>query len=417
MDGRGTRQRSRVRIGLAAGVTALSLVTAAQPVHADPPAERGTTASRGIDTTGLQESLDALTAGGAVGAVAQVSNGRSRWRSAAGVRRIGGAPARARDRVRIASITKTMVSTLVLQQVQRGRWTLDTRVGSVLPHLLPGHGDVTVRQLLSHRSGLPDVLAALVADTTTVPELLEVIGRHYTDRRLVRAALTQPWAFPPGTDFLYSNTGYVVLGMMLRKATGRSVASLLERRVFRPAGMRHSAFDRRPGIGGPHLTEYALYGRPYALTGFDPTMFSSAGAVVSTVGDVDRFFDALLRGRLLSRRLVRTMATPVTQSPQVYGLGIYSVTDPCPAPDGSTRTLLGHDGASFGTVSMSFSSRNARRQVTVSYTGRQLVEGAPAAPVNDFLLAGLLATCPTPAAADAAPRLRTPQLDRLLLRR
>ena len=65
------------------------------------------------------------------------------------VRGIGGAAARPRDRFRVASITKTMVATLVLQQVQRGRWPLDTRVDRVLPHLLPGRGDVTVRQLLS----------------------------------------------------------------------------------------------------------------------------------------------------------------------------------------------------------------------------------------------------------------------------
>lgn len=410
MGGRG--RLSRARVGIAAVATALALVAAAQPVQA----VQEPRLVRGIDTTGLQESLDAMTAAGAVGAVAEVSSARHTWRSASGIRRIGGAAARPRDRFRAASITKTMVATLVLQQVQRGRWTLDTRVDRVLPHVLPGHGDVTIRQLLSHRSGLPDYLVPLVEDAKTAPALLDVIGRHRTDRELVRAALTLPWLSESGTGFSYSNSNYVVLGMMLRKATGRSIARLLDRRVFRPARMHHSSFARSPGIRGPHLTEYATFAQPLALTRFDPTLFSSAGAVVSTVDDVDRFFDALLGGRLLSRRLVRTMATPLTPEPLPYGLGIYSVTDPCPAPDGSTQTLLGHDGASFGTLSISLSSPDTRRQVTVAFTGRNFLD-ASAVPIDRFLEAGLLATCATPPAAERGQTLRGPRLDRRVLDR
>jgi D-alanyl-D-alanine carboxypeptidase len=180
--------------------------------------------------------------------------------------------------------------------------------------------------------------------------------------------------------------------------------------------MHHSSFAWRPGIRGRHLTEYAVFERPYALTGFDPTLFSTAGAVVSTVDDVDRFFDALLGGRLLARRLVRTMATPLTGSPLPYGLGIYSLSDPCPAADGSTRTLLGHDGASLGTLSISLSSPDARRQVTVAYTGRGYPPAATVS-LDDFLVAGLLATCTTSPAADAPPALRAPRLDRRVLDR
>jgi D-alanyl-D-alanine carboxypeptidase len=334
-----------------------------------------------------------------VGAVAQVMGPGSTWSSASGVRRLSGRQpvARAGDRVRIASVTKSMVATLALQEVERGRWTLSTRVRDVLPGLLPGHGNVTLAQLLSHRSGLPDYLAALVADAETTQDVVDELSTRRTDRELVRLALTLPWGFEPGASFGYSNTNYVVVGLMLARANHRSVGSLLERRVFRPARMTGSSFPRTARVRGPHLSEYAIFEDSYtSLASFEPSVFSSAGAVVSTARDVNRFYAALSSGRLLRPGLVRQMRQPRSTDPLAYGLGLYSLPDPCPTAEGRQQLVYGHDGASFGTFTLSLSSPDGRRQVTVAMTGRNFnVLGADPA-LGEFAYLGLLATCPTP---------------------
>ncbi len=402
-----TPLRALGRITLALGL-GLGLVAPASAAWAkSEPAPTGLhSAAPRLDTAGLQTALDDLTAGYGVGAVAQVVGQGERWSSASGVRRLSGRQPAARptDRVRVASVTKSMVATLALQEVERGRWKLTTRVDDVLPGLLPGHGDVTLEQLLSHRSGLPDYLVALLSGATSEAAFLDVLSTPYTDRQLVRAALTLPWSFPSGSDFGYSNTNFVVVGLMLARQNHRSVRTLLERRVFTPARMHDSAFPRSPRIRGAHLTEYMILGQPYSLAGFEPSIFSSAGAVVSTARDVNRFYAALLSGRLLRPALVRTMLTARTDEPLAYGLGVFAVPDPCPATDGQERLLYGHDGASFGTLTLALSSPDGRRQVTVAVTGRNWDPEATPLPIGQFAYAALTATCPDAPGAQTQQR-------------
>jgi D-alanyl-D-alanine carboxypeptidase len=395
--------------------------TAAPVAHSRPtPANTGHPPADPPDAAALQAALDALTAGDGVGAVAQVVGPNGRWSGASGVRRLerGMPAARWFDRARIASVTKPMVATLALQEVARGRWTLDTTVDDVLPGLLPGRGDVTLAQLLSHTSGVPDYLDTLLATVATPQELIAAISRRYTDEELVAAALSVPWEFEPGTGFGYSNTGYVVVGMMLSEVNHASVARLLEKRVFRPAGMRHSRLLTRRGIPGPHLTEYAIFGAPYSLATAHPSLMSSAGAVAAPAGDVNRFFAALSAGRLLPKPLLETMRSPLSvppASPLPYGLGTFVLEDVCPGPGGPPRYLYGHDGGSFGTLTLSLSSLDGRRRFSVSVTGRNFDPAAPAPPIEEFAVAALVETCPTPVPLAAARRatLELPWLDGL----
>ena len=384
------------------------------------PATRPATPQRqvgpGLDREALQHDLGRVRGQGAVGVVGAVRGHHARWKGAAGVRSIDAARgARADDTFRVGSITKSMVATLALQQVQAERWSLHTTVGDVLPGLLPGHDDVTLEQLLAHRSGLPDYVSTLIAGVSTPEQLLSVVRRHYTDRQLVDAALTQSWSFAPGTDYSYSNTGYVVIGMMLERVTHHSIRHLLRARVFRPARMHHSSFPTHlPGFRRPHLTEYATFERPYNVDDTNPSVFSSAGAVVSTASDLDRFYRALFTGRLLRPDLVSTMATPRTleSGKPAYGLGIYRVGDPCPGPDGEQQYLYGHDGATFGTLSVTFTSADGQRQASIDYTGRnyQTVPPPTGKPANDFLVDAFSQTCPravpAPARKHSANQLR-----------
>lgn len=403
------------------GVAATLAVTAALPAQAGsatstarPASSAGAPAATGpgtayqptatdragrIDGPALRAALRRVTAAGAVGAVADVRAPGARWTGASGLAsRRTGQPAEAADATRIASITKPMVATLVMQEIQRGRWTLQTRVGDVWPGLLPGHGNVTLEQLLSHRSGAPDFLVAMLVGLT-VPQFVQAISTPRTDAELVAYANRLPWLFTPGTGFSYSNTNYVVLGMLLTKVTHRSVGALLQQRVFAPAGMKDTRFELGP-IRGAHLAEYALFepGALVPLPRFQGSVFGPAGAVVAPPADVDAFFRSLFTGRLLAPRLVREMERARTLAPGGYGLGLYSVPDPC-LPG---RNLVGHDGASFGTLSLALSSPDGRRQMTISYTGRDDTSQQLPAAAEAFAYAALTQACPSARSAAGA---------------
>lgn len=391
------------------GETALSLAVreaaeqaAVRPLAAADARGRDVPPPTGPDRRALDDAVRVLVDDGALAVTARVEAPGLRWARADGVREQGGrAKAHVTDRFRIGSITKPMIATLVLQEVERGTWTLGTRVEDVLPGLLPGHPDVTIEHLLSHRSGMPTgtdaLLVARMTDPSSVDEFVAVIGQDYTDADHVAAALATPWLFEPGTDWSYSNAGFVVLGMLLEQVTGTDLEHLLRQRVFRPAGMRHSDFPDEPQVRGPFLVESAYVGEEEGgwrgLGHFDPDVFGAAGAVTSTTADLLAFTDGLLTGRLLRPATVTQMTTPRSDVPIEYGLGVYRVPDPCAAPD-APAYLYGHDGASYGTLSVALSSPDGSRSLAVGITGRNL-SADPAAlyDVNELLVPMLLATC------------------------
>jgi D-alanyl-D-alanine carboxypeptidase len=351
----------------------------------------------------LDAAVDALVADGAIAVTARVEKGRKAWSGAAGTReREGRAPAKERDRFRVASNTKPMIAALVMQEVEKGTWTLDTPVEDVLPGVMPA--GVTIEQLLSHRSGAPTatdwILALRMADPTSIDEYFEVMGQEVTPADHIEALRSAPWVAEPGARYSYSNAGYVVLGMMLEEVTGRSVERLLQHRVFAPAGMWQSAYPDDPGARGPFLHESAYTGPEgqgwYDLDHWDPSLFDAAGAVTSTTEDLADFTEALVTGRLVDADTTADMLEPRTvgqaDAPE-YGLGVYRVPDPC-VPGG---WLYGHDGASFGTISINLTSPDGERQVSVGITGRDIVYPVLTdEPLYDptELLAGMMqATC------------------------
>ena len=155
------------------GAAALLSALVATQLWAAPAAVAAAPGSAVVEAPGpaaarLHARVNAVQAAGAIGVVATTSGPRIRWSGAAGVRSLDtGRRARARDTARVGSVTKTMVATLALQEVQRSRWTLSTTVDDVLPGLLPGHGSLTLEQLLSHRSGLPDYLPPIITGSST----------------------------------------------------------------------------------------------------------------------------------------------------------------------------------------------------------------------------------------------------------
>lgn len=242
----------------------------------------------------------------------------------------GSAPVPVDARFRIASITKTLVATVVLQLVAEGSLRLDAPVDAVLPD---APADVTVRQLLDHTSGLPDHgRTAGFSDG-----LLRDRDRVWTPTELLSLVADYDHDFPPGTDWSYSNTGYVLLGELVHAVTGRSWAAEVRARVLDPLGMRDtwtgSAEPARgtvlPGYGdgdGDGDEEDLETGGPWPSL---ETSEGAAGAVVSTATDLARFGAALFRGRLLPPELLREMVTPTRFGARNagYGLGV-EVTRP-----------------------------------------------------------------------------------------
>lgn len=330
-------------------------------------AQRQTPPGQATDTTRtLDAALAKMVSDGAVGAVARVDGRQVSWAGAAGVRnRETGAPAQRQDQFRAASNTKMMVATLALQEVQRRNWRLDQRVDEIIPGLFPGHRDVTIQQLLSHTGGVPNGSMELILGNLDVPDPTAI---NFTPQQQIDAVNAVPWTAPG--EYLYSNAGYVALGLLLEAENDRPIAQLMKERIWRTAGMRHTYLDTDPGLTGPALDEYLIAADGYQpLPDFQPNFFWVSGNVVTTTKDLNAFTRALLSGHLVRRSLVNEMLAPVLEQGRGYGLGVYTIPDPCPAP-GALPYFVGHDGATFGTLSIAFSSADGRRQISLAGTGR-----------------------------------------------
>ena len=342
----------------------------------DPNAFDAQGAERARSWASVQAGMDEMIDDGAVGAVARIDTPKGAREWSAGDRRMWSSlPANPEGAFRVASNTKMMVATLVMQQVDKGTWSLDTTVEEIAPGLLPGHGEVTLEQLLSHTSGMPEgvlhLLYTKMADPNSFPDFIEVLGESYEPEQVIAAALQEEWQFEPGTGFFYSNAGYVVLGTLLERATGQPLAVQLRRNIFAPAGMTRSAFPSEPGLRLGSNFEAAKTPVPdrwWGLPDWDPDLFWAAGATVSTTRDLDRFTKSLLSGKLTSRASLAQMLTP--RSDAGYGLGVFAIPDPCTPAGAPQQYLVGHNGASFGTFSFAMSSTDGTRQFSMGITGR-----------------------------------------------
>lgn len=352
---------------------------------------------------GLQQAAQGVVDDGAIGVTARVETDTLEWSGAAGVREVGKNPkALAQSPFRTASITKPMVATVVLQEIEAGTFALDTPVDDIIPGLFPDQPGVTVEHLLSHRSGVQTgtelSLAVKIGDGTTWEDFIAALGADYTDEEHLAIVNEAEWLFEPGADFSYSNAGYIALGMILEEVTGQDVEDLLADRVFSQARMRHTALPDDPGTRGPFLQEAADTGPVeqgglgwVSLAHFNPELFSSAGAATTTTADLNSFTESLLTGDLVDPALVQDMITPRSEEEQ-YGLGIYRIPDPCTPEGQPAQWLYGHDGLGFGGSSMAFTSPEGDRQFSFSVTGRNLA-GEPHYDITELLVPMLLATC------------------------
>jgi len=182
------------------------------------------------------------------------------------------------NRFKIGSITKTFVATAVLELVRDGTLRLDDTVAHWLPGLVP-NTHITVKQLLRHQSGLFDYFEDARA---TEPYLAGDLGYVWAPRALIKLAASHPPNFPPGTAFSYSNTNYLVLGLIVERATGRSLRQELRRRIFRPLHLSSTRFPTSQRFG-PRLAHGYLWSAQdrQDVTAVRQSLAWAAGGVVS----------------------------------------------------------------------------------------------------------------------------------------
>ncbi|MET7637858.1 serine hydrolase domain-containing protein [Streptomyces sp. NPDC005438] len=300
---------------------------------------------------------------GLPGVLARVEDGDGVWWGQAGVADRGlRTPRRPQERFRIGSVTKTFVAVTVLRLVAERRLRLEDPVERWLPGVLrhPGYDGrrITVRRLLQHGSGIPDF--------TGTPEFRARLAapapearRDRDARQWVDAALRRPPRFAPGNDREYSNTNYLLAGMVVERVTGHRWDEEVRRLVVRPLALEGTSIPLAlEGVPVPHATAYSRRGGGGApgtreLDRLSPTLAGASGEMISTAGDLLRFYRALLGGELLPPEQLRQMLDAAATDPEGYGLGVFALRLSC------DRTVWGHRGDILGSHTLVATTQDA----------------------------------------------------------
>jgi D-alanyl-D-alanine carboxypeptidase len=349
MTGRG------IRGGLAAVVSALAFAIAPAAAHAS-----------GDDVRGALDELVEAD-GGPPGASALIQRGDRIEFLRAGTAdlRTGRAFHRS-DHMRIASVAKAFSGAVALSLVDRGLFELDDTLGELLPDSPPAWSQVTLAQLMQHTSGVPDYLKSneFLADFSANPR------RYFSPRELVDYVTDEPLAFAPGTEYRYSNTDNILIGLIAEATSGRPYANDLRQLVYRPLGLRQTSLPSDWSIPRRFIHGYdePVADAPYE--DFSQTFSASgawaSGGIVSTPVELNRFirgygggelFGADVRRRQL--RFVPGCGEPPGPGDCAAGLAIYRYRTDC-------GTVFGHTGNFPGYTQFAATTRSGRESVVVS---------------------------------------------------
>ncbi|WP_327351613.1 serine hydrolase domain-containing protein [Streptomyces sp. NBC_01304] len=360
---------------------------AAMAMAASPAVSVASSAQTATGNDAVQRVLDeAVSVGGAPGILAEVQKGSTRWFGTAGVadtttkRKL-----QSGDRYRIGSTTKTFTATVLLQLVGEGKLRLDDTVEKWLPGVVRGNGHdgskITVRQLLNHTSGIfnytndPQVVANLVG-----PGFLDHRFDSVKPQQLVDTAMSHAPDFAPGTSWAYSNTNFILAGMIAEKVSGRPLATEVTRRIIVPLGLTNTYLPgQSTSIYGPHGKAYSKLLVPdpaapvYDVSELNASWAGAAGDMISTAGDINRFYGALLSGRLLRPAEQKAMFTGVPTVNWIpnteYGLGMIAQKLSCGVQ------VWGHGGTIHGSLSWAMGLRDGSKVASTNINGDWVNQG------------------------------------------
>jgi D-alanyl-D-alanine carboxypeptidase len=351
-----------------------ALVAVATAAVVAGPVQAGTTGRHDPDRIGLQRDVDAVHAAGVTGVQARLvtRDGRQLVATAGVADRGTGQPVPPTGYFRIASTGKTFVATVALQLVAEGRLSLDDTVERWLPGVVRGNGNdgrrITVGQLLQHTSGIHDDFPDFASAADYYLHRYDV----YTPEEIVTRAMSHPPDFTPGTAWGYSTTGYILADMIIERVTGRPWNEEVSRRIIRPLGLTHTFWPGlSPTLPQPHAKAYKQFQTDGLVDVTEQVIADPEGATISTTGDLNRFFRALLGGRLLPPAQLAEMKRTIPIGPDFeqllpgarYGLGLFQRPLPCGG------TFWSHPGGDAGYLTDDGVTADGRRSVAISMTG------------------------------------------------
>ena len=262
----------------------------------------------------------------AMGNLSIAKDGKVLYSRSIGYSQVNAKPLTAENRFRIGSITKMFTTAMTFQLIEDGKLKLTDTLDKFFPHI-PNAGKITMAQILGHRSGIPNVKRAQNAgdNANTLPmtkdEMLTMITNGKPD-------------FEPGTKHGYSNSGYLVLGLILEKVTGKSYAENLGKRITGKIGMKDTYMATgNIDVSKKEALTYMYIGEWKQMPETHPSILFSAGAIVSTPDDLNKFILALFDGKIVSKESLDQMKKMV----EGEGMGMEPFTF-------AGKTFYGHTG-------------------------------------------------------------------------
>ncbi|WP_069770698.1 serine hydrolase [Streptomyces sp. LUP30] len=343
------------------------------------PATAGAATGPAKDRT-LQDQIDRFVSepGGPPGIIALLRNGKQTRVLRAGVADLAtGRKPQATDHMRIASTAKAFSGAVALSLVDRGALGLDDTLRERLPQLPHAWGQVTLRQLLNHTSGLPDY--------SEDPEFTAVISadprHHFDSRHLLDYVADEPLRFRPGSRYEYSNSDNIAVALMAEAVTGAPYEALLRRLVYRPLGLRDTSLPQGYRLPEPYLHGYDM-SDPASPQDVSELVSASgawaSGGMVSTPADMTRFIRGYASGALYGKDVVREQrrwiegaSQPAGPGRNKAGLGIFRYSTRC-------GVVLGHTGNFPGYTQLVAATPDGRRSLTFSITSQISATSDPA---------------------------------------
>ncbi|OJE51550.1 D-alanyl-D-alanine carboxypeptidase [Bacillus proteolyticus] len=336
------------------------------------------------DRNSVKQAMRDILKFGIPGILAKTSEDGKTWSYAAGVADLRTKKPMETDfRFRIGSVTKTFTATVVFQLAEENRLNLDDSIEKWFPGVIQGNGyddkQITIRQLLHHTSGIANYTMSKdfnIMDTK----------KSYTAEELVKMGISMPPDFAPGKSWSYSNTGYVLLGILIEKVTGNSYAEEIENRIIEPLELANTFLTGNSSVipGTNHARGYIQLdgaSEPKDVTYYNPSMGSSAGDMISTADDLNKFFSYLLGGKLLKEQQLKQMLTTVPTGIDELGdsgLGIFKIM----LPNGVS--IWGHSGGIPGFSTFAGGTLGGRHTLAVNLN---ILKADSPEPFKNILLA------------------------------
>ena len=334
-----------------------SCTSAPAPPDQQPPTGQSTAIATARPTPAfvrvLENYSEDLRAGGATAVVIQMKSRVGEWSSAEGVRSLEGkVPVQLTDQTHIGDITMTMVAVSVMKLVEEGKIQLDDRITDYLPDfesIIKPPGPVIIRNLLSHRSGMPHYWDSPV----------DIGNRRFTHQERLSFAAAIPWTRSRRPFYNYSNTNYSALALLVEKLRGKDIGAVIHTDNVEPLGLKDTLMSG--GVPGPQrmIHGYTEEGSELVDNTLAPFHFGSPDTgMISTVPELNAYFAALQKGSLLRRQSVEEMNHPQYEE---FGLGLVRLYDEC-----SNNAYFGHMGVVRGYAALALISVDGSRQVAMA---------------------------------------------------